>query len=204
MQNPLAWLDRGGDPRLYVSFERDHRIQRHLSDGRAETRLSKPIALQNTFGNTGMEALSSLPDTCLFAVTEGVRRQGGLRAFKHCGGENWPTRVYMPSAQGFVPTAADLSPDGRHVYLIERRFGGLLGGFQARLVRLSVADIDADVPLIPELILDLSNHMLPTWNIEGLALMDDGAGGLIALMVTDDNYQGFLPSMLLGLKFDPT
>ena len=72
----LAWLDRDGDPRLYIGFERDHRLQRHLPDGTAETRLPKPIALQGTFGNTGLEAVSSLPGACLFAVTEGVRRQG--------------------------------------------------------------------------------------------------------------------------------
>lgn len=194
----LAYLDRGGDPRLYVSLERDHRVQRHFMDGRADQRLPKPIALQNTYGNTGIEALSGLPDTCLFAVTEGVQRQGGLRAFKYCGGSNWPTRVYRPSADGFVPTAADLSPDGQHVYLVERKFAGL-NGFSARLVRLAVADIDADIPLIPELILDLSEHMLPTWNIEGLALTQDPVGNLIALMVTDSNYQIYLPNMLMAL-----
>ena len=198
----LAWLDRGGDPRLYISLERDHRIQQHFMDGRAELRLSKPIALQSTFGNTGIEALSSLPGTCLFAVTEGVRRQGGLRAFKYCGGTTWPTRVYMPSDEGYAPTAADLSPDGQHVYLIERKFEGLLSGFSARLVRIEVSDIDANKPLEPELILDLSDHMLPTWNLEGLALTQGDDGRLIVLVVSDDNYQGFLPSVLLGLALN--
>ena len=195
----LAWLHRGGNPRLYISFERDHRVQRHLPDGRAERRLPQPIALQGTFGNTGIEALSSLPGTCLFAVTEGVHREGGLRAFRYCGGDSWPTRVYLPSGEGFAPTAADLSPDGQHVYLIERRLEGLLG-FKARLVRVPVAAITAGDVLVPELVLDLSDHMLPTWNLEGLAMTQAPNGDLVALMISDDGFQVFLPSTLMALK----
>ena len=195
----LAWLDRGGDPRLYIGFERDHRVQRHLPDGRAETRLAKPTALQGTFGNTGLEALSQLPDSCLFAVTEGVRRQGGLRAYRYCGGAIWETRVYVPSSAHFVPTAADLSPNGEQVYLIERAFKGLRG-FRARLVRLPVAAINAGEALRPEVVLDLSDHMPPTWNVEGLTLTQDSDGKLLALMLTDDGFRRFLPTAFSALE----
>lgn len=195
----LAWLDRGGAPRLYIGFERDHRVQRHLPEGSAELRLPKPIALRGTFGNTGLEALSDLPGTCLFAVTEGVHRQGGLRAYRYCGGETWETRVYFPTGEGFAPTAADLSPDGQHVYVVERALQGLLG-FQARLVRIPVAAIEAGDELRPELVLDLSDHMLPTWNIEGLAMTEDADGKLIALMLADDGFRAFLPTALSALE----
>ena len=128
-----------------------------------------------------------------------MRRQGGLRAYHYCGGEVWDTRVYFPTGEGFAPTAADLSPDGRHVYVMERALQGLRG-FRARLVRLPVAVIEAGQELRPELILDLSDHILPTWNIEGLAMTENADGKLVALMLTDDGFSNFLPTTLSALE----
>ena len=185
---------------LALGFEQRHRVG--IMDGAGLiTDLPVPIALRGLGrSNAGVEALATLPDGQLFAVSEGVQREGGLRAWVHTAGrQDWPVLVYEWDEE-FAPTGADVSPDGRWLVLSERRFLSMREPLSNRLVRVPVAAIEAGARLKPEIILDLDPILGAIANVESVSLMaTDEPGTFLIFLATDNNFIGLLPTMLAVL-----
>ena len=189
---------------LALGFELRHRVG--LMDGEARvTDLPIPIALRNLRrNNAGVEALATLPDGRLFAVAEGVQREGGLRAWVHeVGDEDWPVLVYEWDGE-FAPTGADVSPDGRWLVLSERRFISMREPLRNRLVRVPVSAVEPGARLDPEVILDLDPILGAIANVESVSLMaTEEPGSVLIFLTTDNNFIGLLPTMLAVLLWRP-
>ncbi|MGB0746267.1 MAG: esterase-like activity of phytase family protein [Alphaproteobacteria bacterium] len=189
---------------LALGFELRHRVG--LMDGEARvTDLPIPIALRDLRrNNAGVEALATLPDGRLFAVAEGVQREGGLRAWVHeAGDEDWPVLVYEWDGE-FAPTGADVSPDGRWLVLSERRFISMREPLRNRLVRVPVSAVEPGARLDPEVILDLDPILGAIANVESVSLMaTEEPGSVLIFLATDNNFIGLLPTMLAVLLWRP-
>ena len=167
--------------------------------------LPVPIALRDLGrSNAGVEALATLPDGRLFAVAEGVQREGGLRAWVHdAGSQDWPILVYEWDGE-FAPTGADVSPDGRWLVLSERRFISMREPLRNRLVRVPVSAVEPGARLDPEVILDLDPILGAIANVESVSLMaTEEPGTVLIFLATDNNFIGLLPTMLAVLLWRP-
>ena len=189
---------------LALGFEQRHRVG--LMDGDAlVSDLPVPIALRDLGrSNAGVEALATLPDGRLFAVAEGVQREGGLRAWVHdAGSQDWPVLVYEWDGE-FAPTGADVSPDGRWLVLSERRFISMREPLRNRLVRVPVSAVEPGARLDPEVILDLDPILGAIANVESVSLMaTEEPGTVLIFLATDNNFIGLLPTMLAVLLWRP-
>lgn len=195
-------LARLRDGRWVIGFERHHRLLLYPGDeGRQgpvgwPRPLPRPPGLVQAPSNGGIEALTLLPDGRLLALEEGRDEAGGLHRAWLGTAQDWESRVYR-SEPGFRPTGAATLPSG-DVLVLERRFS-VLGGFAARVVRLSAGGLDrgreiAGVELArlePPLTVD---------NLEGIAVVPDPFGaGVLVFLVSDNN--GFPLQRTLVLAF---
>ena len=206
----IAVTDAGD---LLVAFEGDHRVQVHPNQAKPSRILSVPTALRtapNTLAasNGGIEALAVLPSGELFAVGEGVQRQGGLRAWVFGASDaDWATAVYRRDVEdgyAWTPTAA--ASFGDQLYLVERWWDrGLL--FRARLVSLPIADVVAGALLEPQVVLDLSPIVGTFGNVESLAVLPasarEGEQRMLVIIATDNQEFALLPTQIVALAFDP-
>jgi hypothetical protein len=144
-------------------------------------------------GNTGLEALTALPDGGLLALSEGVFEEPGqLAGWRIEDGEVTPLRYVVND--GFVPTGADRLDDT--IYLVERRFSLLDGGFASRLVALDVEQIRQGGPLAGHVLAELGRPAISE-NFEGIAARRGSDGQTLLYLVSDDNFLGLQRTLLL-------
>jgi hypothetical protein len=183
---------RGG---WLVGFERAQRIMLYRDADQPFARAAPfptPPGLAAAPPNEGLEALASLPDGRLLAITEGfITADGDLRGwiFEAAG---WRTLSYVRTGL-FQPSDAVALPNG-DVLVLERRFS-YLGGFGSRIVRLRFADIAPDARLHGEEIA-LIERPLVTENFEGIAMRAAANGETLLYIVSDDNYQSLQKTLL--------
>lgn len=144
-------------------------------------------------GNAGIEALTALPDGALLALSEGVFDGPGQLAAWRIGRDGLARLRYRVS-DGFVPTGADWLDDT--IYLVERRFSLLDGGFASRLVALDVEQLRGDGPLAGH---ELARLAWPTIaeNFEGIAVRRGADGRTLLYLVSDDNFLRLQRTLLL-------
>ena len=164
-----------------------------------------PVALRGLSAKKqGVEALATLPDGSLLAISEGVEREGGLRAWIYDGqDDDWRILVYEWD-QSFAPTGADVTPDGRFLVVSERKFVSMREPLSNRLMVVPVEDITANSRLTPRKIIDLDPILGAVANVESVAILPtaDPAEFLI-LVATDNNYITMLPTMIAALLWRP-
>ena len=193
------------DQRLAIGFEVQHRVGVMRTKTRI-TDLPVPTALrQLSPKKAGIEALATLPDGSLFAVSEGLQREGGLRAWVYQGqADDWPVLVYEWDGD-FAPTGADASPDGRFVVVSERKFVSMREPLSNRLMILNVEDIREGARLVPQKILDLDAVLGAVANVEAVALVPTAsADEFLVFVATDNNFISLLPSMIAILRWRPS
>jgi hypothetical protein len=138
-------------------------------------------------GNRGPEALANLADGRLFIACEGSGLEGAATAVWLGRGGSWSSRPYPlePRETGFGdvfrPTGATLLPDG-DVLVLERRFPPI----EARIMRLSRADVEGDGPLVPREVARFAPP-LTLDNFEGIDVRRDASGSTLLYLVSDDN-----------------
>ena len=192
------------DQRLAIGFEGRHRVG-VMRDETQITDLPIPTALRNLGQKrAGVEALATLPDGALFAVSEGVERENGLRAWIYEGEpEDWPILVYEWDGD-FAPTGADVSPDDQFVVVSERKFVSMREPLSNRLMTVRVEDIKEGARLQPEMILDLDGVLGAVANVEAVALVPTSSPDEHLIFVaTDNNFISLLPSMIAVLRWRP-
>jgi hypothetical protein len=195
-QKDAEALARGPDGGLLVAFEVAHRLWRYPADlarrdGRPQPLLAPP-GLGDAPINGGMEALTSLSDGGLLALTEDQETGGGLAAYLRRDAR-WSTLVYRPHG-AFRPSGAALLPDG-DVLVLERAFS-LLGGLRSRLVRLPGDSIQPGAILQAREIARLRPPLTHD-NLEAVAARRGASGETLIYLVSDDNFSVLQDTLLL-------
>ncbi|WP_168193226.1 esterase-like activity of phytase family protein [Rhodophyticola sp. CCM32] len=173
---------------IYVSYEGEHRVVRHMPDGRVNLNLPSLPDMGRLEENGSFEALAIDPDDRLYTLIEGGRN-GPAPLFRFVEG-HWDTRFVFPRSNGFDPVGMDIDDAGR-LYVLERRFR-VLGRFATRIRR---APITATGLGVFETVLQTPSGRHP--NLEGISLWRDGDNRLIATLVSDDNFSSMFRNQIV-------
>lgn len=200
---PRYWTDSEGlaigpDGKVYVSFEAEDRINMY-ADAAADiaTELPRDPDFEGFQNNSAMEALAIAEDGTLYTLPE---RSGALDrpfpVYRFRDGA-WDQPFTLPRRGDFLPTGADIGPDGRF-YLLERRFSSSQLGFASRVRRF---DLDED-GLTNEVTLFTSEPRQHD-NLEGIAVWKDDLEIIHLTMISDDNFRFFQRSEIVEYVVDP-
>lgn len=173
------------DGSVYISFEGAARVLHYPKLGGSAENLPSPPAFRKLQANASLEALAIGPDGTLFTLPERSGNQARPFPVFRLRAGKWDQSLRLPRDGAFLPVGADFGPDGRF-YLLERDFRGL-SGFASRLRRFSLTD---DGFTTPETLLETPAGLHD--NLESVSIWRDGAGHLIASMISDDNFNIFL------------
>lgn len=189
-------LARLGDGSLLVGFEHAHRIWRYPPNhkglsGKAEE-LETPRLVSELPANKGIEALVSLGEGGLLAITQGRDKDRDIAAFLLWDGR-W-VRLSYPKHGKFKPTGAALLPSG-NVIVLERRYTSL-ADLAARLVVIDAAEIRPGAALETREIAVLDRLALID-NMEGVAARSSAEGETLIYLVSDDNFHPLQRTLLL-------
>jgi hypothetical protein len=193
-------LSGDGLGHLIVGYEGNHRLRRWpIGD---LDRIPEPVTLPEGLGaasNSGIEALSSLPGGRLLAIAERVGAWGGDGLMGWViDGEHARDLVYVP-AVGLAPTGAGRLDD--KIYVVERGFS-LLGGFQSRIVSLSVEAIRPGAKLEGEELAAFRWGRLGE-NFEAIAARRGPDDRIRLYLLADDNFSFLQRTLLIQMVLDP-
>ena len=192
-------LDAAGN--LLVSFERDHRVWRYPGGEDAFSRPSQPLPRAPAFAglprNGGLEALATLADGRLLALSEAQDSLGRYFAFLY-DGAGW-SALYYRSADGFAPTGAARMPSG-DILVVERRFT-VLGGFAVRISRIALGDIEPGATFSGQEIAAFAPPLTYD-NLEGIAVLPGPDSGVRIALVSDDNFSPVQRTLLLMFRLE--
>ena len=182
----LAITPDGG---LFISFERQHRIDAFLNRHTVQSwRIPSTIALPP---NGGLEALAVDADGTLWTLPE-TPIQGEFPLLQLRDME-WKKRGSLPQAGQFLPVGADFDARGR-LYILERN--NQLWRFQSRIRRINnPTEDEKDIETLWESALGEYD------NLEGIAILSNATSDIHLLLVSDDNQMPFqtTQALLLGL-----
>ncbi|MFT7254942.1 MAG: hypothetical protein ACI81Q_002366 [Paracoccaceae bacterium] len=184
-QRDSEGLAFGPNDTLYVSFEGDHRLALHSLTGALIAAIPPHPDFAHLQVNASLEALAVDLAGQLFTLPE---RSGDwavpFPVYRFANGA-WQPNFSIPRRGRYLAVGADIGPDGRF-YLLERDFRGLFG-FSTRIRRFDIND-DGFVDEETLLVTSPGVH----GNLEGISIWQSGDGHLIASMISDDNFSGWL------------
>lgn len=184
-------VTRTPDGSLVVAFEQQHRLWSYADVGTTPTPLAAPPGLTAAPGNEGIEALATLPDGRLLALTEGLFTEAGLlTGWVEDGDGGWHALSYG-SGGGFRPTGATVLPDG-DVLVLERRFPPV----GARFRRFPASEAVAGATIRPREIARLEGA-LTVDNMEGISARLTPDGRTLVYVVSDDNFRPIQRTLLM-------
>lgn len=188
------------DGRVAVGFERRHRIWIYGPDitGRASA-LATPAALLDAPKNGGLESLASWPDGRLLAITEQLRTSNGrLAAFLLKDGI-WASLEWTPTAPGFLPSDATVTPDG-DLLVLERYWSAFSPTLlRSRIMRVREAAVQPGAVLQGEMMAELTAPLI-TENFEGISAIRTAEGRIQLFLVSDDNFTRAQRTLLLWFE----
>lgn len=183
----LARAPEGG---IYVAFERAHRLWRYDEPGALPVPIDGPAELGEQPSSEGLEALTTLADKRLLALSEGLKTEGGVVGWVRDAGGRW-SRLTWRVGGGFRPTGATTLPEG-DVLVLERRF--LPPG--ARFRRIAAATIAPGTVLEGQQIGRLEGT-LTVDNMEGIDALRSPDGKVLIYVVSDNNYSSLQTTLLM-------
>ncbi|MBD3764990.1 MAG: esterase-like activity of phytase family protein [Rhodobacterales bacterium] len=173
----LAILPGGA---LAVSLEgRRPRVLIYAAPGATPQQPPAPAAFRAMGANAALESLAADVAGTLYTLAEAPQGQA-FPVWRLRGGV-WDQPFALPARGGFRAVDAAIGPDGRF-YLLERRFLPPIG-FASRLRRF---DLGPAGPAAETVLMTSPPGLYD--NLEGLAIWRDGAGGLRASLVSDNNF----------------
>ncbi|MDQ0456555.1 esterase-like activity of phytase family protein [Rhizobium paknamense] len=194
--------------KIYVGFERRHRIDQYPLEGfetaRPERSLPLPFPRSVLASNQSLETLTASPPAGplgggLVTVTErSLDENGQLWAGIVDGPKTGSFKVAHPD--DFDVTDGAWLPNG-DLLLLERRFH-LLTGLAIRIVRLRGKDIAAGAEVKGETLMQ-ADAGFEIDNMEGLDVIDKGQGDLRLILVSDDNNSPLQRSLMLEFRLLP-
>jgi hypothetical protein len=177
---------------LAVAFERDHRIV--LLGGGLPDRTVRHPRLERLVHNAGLEALATLPDGRLIAVTE--ESEGGAFPVFLLGQDGALAEASLPRMGPHLVTGADIGPDGQ-LYLVRRDFS-LLRGISIRIERYRLGPDGFPRPDTRETLAEFENGS-GIDNMEAIALWQDGPSIRLAI-ASDDNFNLLQRTLLVDFE----
>ena len=189
-------LARSGG-RVFVGFERDHRIAPREGDDGFGPAIRAP-GMERMPSNAGLEALATLPDGRLIAIGEEGDGNGFPLFVLDAAGRVAESR--LPRLSHHNVTGADMGPDGM-LYVLQRHFS-MLTGISIRVLRYRLGADGLPDPSTAE--------TLAAWettsgidNMEGIAAFRDGPEGPVTLwLVSDDNFNAIQRTILVTLEVE--
>ena len=185
-------LTRRGDE-LWISFERDHRLERY--DGALPVGLVQSRRFEKMRSNSGLEALITLPDGRFLAIAEG-RRGGAVPAFV-IGKDNKVTEDALAIGERHKVTGGDVGPDGR-LYLVLRSYAPFVG------VSIRIERFDLTGEGFPDL---TKRRVLAAFeaesgidNMEGISIWVDKAGRTRLTLIADDNFNPIQRTLVMDFE----
>jgi len=174
------------DNRVWVAFEGHHRLRQYDDVSSPAQAVKNHPDFVDFQSNSGMEALAVDAQDRLYTLPE--RSGKWTRPFQvyRLTGKTWERWAKLPRRDRFLPTGADIGPDGKF-YLVERRFE-YLQGFATRIRRFNLTETG----LTNEQTL-LSSRFREFGNVESISVWKTKNGALRVTVLTDDNFN-FLQS----------
>ena len=173
-------LARAADGGLYISFEGNHRVAFYPEAEGPSQPMPRHPDFEGMQNNSSLEALAIDADGALYTLPE---RSGSLDVpfpiYRFRDGV-WDQPFSLRRDPPFLPTGADIGPDGRF-YLLERHFNGL--GFETRVRRFAM-DGSGEETL-------LQTGSMEHDNLEGISVWRDATGDLRLTLISDDNFRFF-------------
>ncbi len=182
---------RGGWMLAYESYVRIERLTDLRAVPKATHRWETFVPL---FGNQAFEALATLPDGRVIAITETKGPTGTARSVIWAG-SGWTEGPQIPVSRGYHITGADVGPDGC-LYLVERRYS-IAGGFRFGLRRLSGG---------PDTWVDtLLYRAAPAaiGNVEAVSAWAPPSGDIALSLLTDNGFLPLTATRLIELRAAP-
>ncbi|MCR9242824.1 MAG: esterase-like activity of phytase family protein [Rhodobiaceae bacterium] len=190
----------GADPRnspTLVGFERNHRLQSHDLTSLGFEASAAPIedfgVFDNLENNGGLEAIASLPDGSLLAISEKTFDEDGHIIGARLTTEG-ATPVRLKQHLPYALTDIDVLPNGDLITL-ERHYSAL-AGVSMMMRRIPAVALEGDKPLDGEVLVE-ANHTRSIDNMEGLSIRQDSEGRTLLYLVSDDNFNTVQRTLLL-------
>lgn len=183
-------LALGQDNQLYISFEGVARIRVQDRGDGLPAQLPRHDDFADMQPNASLEALAVGPDGAIYTLPERSGRP--LRPFPvyRFLNDAWTRPFDIPRTGPFLPTGADIGPDGL-LYLLERDFTGI--GFRTRIRRFALDGSGEEVLLET----NTGTH----GNLEGISVWQV-AGGIRITLIADDNFEFFLATEIVEYRLD--
>lgn len=205
-----AITDVGGAG-FVVSFESHHRLRYFQAHGpqdyasvlsaKAEILTFAPDMkklLSGQPGNLGVEALTSLQDGRLLALSEGSLKGTDI-AEGWIIGRGKVQHVQYELSEGYKPTDMATLPNG-DVLVLERRLS-LARGLASRLIRIARADIGNKTPLKGKVVAELT-FPYNLDNMEALAVRKNEHGDTIIYIMSDNNYNRLQRTLIMMFRLE--
>jgi hypothetical protein len=182
------------DGSMLVAFERNHRILRYPAASppfsKAPVRIPVPAMIKNGPANLGLEAIASMGDGRLLAISELlVAADGSLSAWIGRAGA-WKPFTYA-SKPGFRVADSGFLPDGDLVVLEHFIFGNV-----SRLVRVKRDSLATGRRVEGREIATLRSPLI-TENFEGLSIRRGKRNEALLYLISDDNFKSQQRTILL-------
>jgi hypothetical protein len=171
----------GPNGKIFVSFERNHRVWSFAKTTSAAHKLPKHADFETLQYNSSLEALAVDKKGWLYAAPE---RSGKLNApfpIYRFNGTRWDKRLSIPRRGAFRVTGADIGPDGKF-YLLERDFFIPLG-IATRVRSFGITKTG----LIDEQVI-LQTGYGTHGNLEGISIWQDDQKRIRITLIADDNF----------------
>lgn len=175
-------VDLAADGTVTVAHEGAHNVARLSADGQRLAPYPYIAGARGLPANAGLESVALAADGTVYTVPE-VKGRAPVYRFADGG---WRVAFALPDGGDYMPTGADIGPDGR-LYLLERVFNGLL--FRSRLRRIDLRTGETETVFATR----LGRH----GNLEGVSVWRGEDGRLRALMVSDNNFLPVVDTQLV-------
>jgi hypothetical protein len=195
---------RAQDGQAYVSFEGYARLRLYDSTWHRAHWIPDIPWARGLHRNRGFEAVARDALGRIYTLPERVSGPGApyplYRFTKRAwmSEADWTVATRLTSDVGWRAVGADFGPEGAF-YLLERRFG--LVGFASRIRRFDVLGATPGEVLAGEVI--HASALGQFGNLEGLGIWADAEGMLRAVMISDDNENGFQRSEVVEVVLGP-
>jgi len=169
------------DGRIYVSFERYHRVWTYRDATSEAAWLPRHPEFKRLQNNSSLEALAIDAKGWLYTLPERSGKLDKPFPVYRYNGTAWDNRLSIPRRGNFLAVGADFGPDGKF-YLLERYFKKPIGVFS----RVRRFDVTKTGFINEETILTsaLNQHD----NLEGISVWQDDQNKIRITLVSDDNF----------------
>jgi hypothetical protein len=190
-------LTRLPDGSMIVGFERAHRLWKYPAGENPLDGNPVPLRVPNNLYkaplNGGIEALGSLWDGRLFALTEYWIDKDAVRGWLGGGAGWWPIGYRFQGA--YRPSDATVMPND-DLAVLERAYNPNRGIIGIHITHVKTEDLKKGAKLQSEVLADLQPP-LTLDNFEGIASRADAQGRTLFYVVSDNNFSDKQRTLLL-------